>query len=289
MKVVVWGLPLHSHTHSYIHQAFFRASHFMGFETYWVNDVDEANEIITPGTIVIACNVGYEKLRFKEGAKYVLHNSDDRDDLKQGEFINLKVYTHEVLQKPVEDLGDLSFWQQNDKTLFQPWATDLMPSEISNIDPIVQTSSNNHVTWVGSVLWGEHGNIDELQRYGEICKQQEIAFDVVRCVSLEETIHLIRNSRHAPAIQGKWQIEKGYIPCRVFKNISYGCWTVTNSSTVSRLLEIEHNSTIDETFECAEKFVKDGNPNRIKEKMNLVSERHTYVNRLNNILKVLGK
>jgi hypothetical protein len=32
----------------------------------------------------------------------------------------------------------------------------------------------------------------------------------------------IRRSRIAPAIAGRWQVEHNYLPCRMFKNISYG-------------------------------------------------------------------
>ena len=33
---------------------------------------------------------------------------------------------------------------------------------------------------------------------------------------------LIQESIIAPALQTDWQVEHEYIPCRIFKNISYG-------------------------------------------------------------------
>jgi len=259
----------------------------MGFETYWVDDVVEANQVITPESIVIACNVGYQNLQYVDGARYILHNSDDREDLKRGEYVNLKVYTHEVLEKSVEDLGELSYWCQDERTLFQPWATDLMPPEIHQLETIIRPQSQT-INWVGSVLWGDQGNVDQLQEYSNLCSRNSFDFKVIRYASLKETIDLIRESRHAPAIQGDWQVRKGYVPCRVFKNLSYGCWTVTNSQTVSDLLEIKSNATISEAFESAESFLRDGNEKMIREKMLLVAEKHTYVNRLSKLLAVLG-
>ena len=38
MKVVIWGYPLYSHTHSYIHAAFYKAFKHLGYETYWFHD-----------------------------------------------------------------------------------------------------------------------------------------------------------------------------------------------------------------------------------------------------------
>ena len=37
-KVVVWGYPLHTHTHSYGHAAAFKAFKYLGYETYWFHD-----------------------------------------------------------------------------------------------------------------------------------------------------------------------------------------------------------------------------------------------------------
>ena len=36
-RVVIWGHPLHSHTHSYIHAGFARAFEYLGFEVLWVS------------------------------------------------------------------------------------------------------------------------------------------------------------------------------------------------------------------------------------------------------------
>ena len=40
MKIVIWGYPLYSHTHSYIHAAFYKAFTHLGYETYWFHDGD---------------------------------------------------------------------------------------------------------------------------------------------------------------------------------------------------------------------------------------------------------
>ena len=40
-KVIIWGLPLHSHTHSYIHDCFFKAFTSMGYDTVWVDKTQE--------------------------------------------------------------------------------------------------------------------------------------------------------------------------------------------------------------------------------------------------------
>ena len=286
MRIVVWGLPLHSHTHSYIHYAFSKASQHMGFETYWVPDDLEHNQLIDENSLVICCGISDKNLKAVKGAKYILHNSD-RDDIRAvAKSITLQVYTHDVLTRNVEKLSDLTFWESSTKTLYQPWATDLVPKEIKEIDPIIQ-KENFNVNWVGSVTDGEHGNISELQEYAKFCEDNNLKFTVSRLASADNNVSLIRKSRHSPALQGKWQVEKGYIPCRIFKNISYGCWSLTNSSTTASLLELEDCPSVEKVFIASENFITNGTVSMIKDKMKLVSDKHTYINRLNTIIKCI--
>ena len=38
MKIVIWGYPLNSHTHSYIHSSFYKAFKHLGHDVYWFHD-----------------------------------------------------------------------------------------------------------------------------------------------------------------------------------------------------------------------------------------------------------
>ena len=39
-KVVIWGFPLHTHTHSYIHYGWHKAFTYLGYPTYWFDDTN---------------------------------------------------------------------------------------------------------------------------------------------------------------------------------------------------------------------------------------------------------
>ena len=45
-KVVIWGVKLHSHTHSYIHWAFERAFRHLGYTVYWLDNSDDTRVLI---------------------------------------------------------------------------------------------------------------------------------------------------------------------------------------------------------------------------------------------------
>ena len=48
-KVIIWGHTLHDHTHSYIHNAFYRTFKYLGYETYWFS-TDGENNYLAQGT-----------------------------------------------------------------------------------------------------------------------------------------------------------------------------------------------------------------------------------------------
>ena len=74
-RVIIWGLPLHSHTHSYIHDCFFKAFKSMGIATEWVGDTSAKIEnSYLDNTLVIATGMDCKTLSVNEKAFYVLHN-----------------------------------------------------------------------------------------------------------------------------------------------------------------------------------------------------------------------
>jgi hypothetical protein len=87
---------------------------------------------------------------------------------------------------------------------------------------------------------------------------------------------------------GRWQKGKGYIPCRIFKTISYGHIGVTNSKeayeVVGRLAIYESDETALAT--AAMKQV-DNRALRL-DAMRLVRDRHTYLNRLDTIQTIFA-
>jgi len=95
----------------------------------------------------------------------------------------------------------------------------------------------------------------------------------------------------APAIQGAWQCKVGYIPCRIFKNISYGAIGITNSKAVYDLFggKIVYNEDTYQLCYDALDTIKNMDINELYELMDFVKEKHTYINRINYLLWFLGE
>jgi hypothetical protein len=82
--------------------------------------------------------------------------------------------------------------------------------------------------------------------------------------------------------------EWGYIPCRNFKNISYGQLGMTNSKPVYEFFDgnIIYNEDTYQLFFDAQKERE--NYDLIKSQMLFVKENHTYVNRAKELIEIVN-
>lgn len=127
---------------------------------------------------------------------------------------------------------------------------------------------------------------DQIDPFLKACHENNIKFTHSTRLDLEPTIDLISSSYMAPAIVGQWQLEKGYIPCRIFKNISYGALGITNSKTVYDLFEhkIVYNPDTYQLFYNARERLEAFTFEELYELMDFVKNKHTYINRIELLL-----
>jgi spore maturation protein CgeB len=107
--------------------------------------------------------------------------------------------------------------------------------------------------------------------------------------SFDENKFIVQSNELAPSIVGRWQKVNGYLPCRIFKNISYGKLGMTNSKTVYELLENNVLYSEDTSNLLSVYFDTDDTTKRnmFKNSLKLVKEKHTYINRINTILQII--
>jgi hypothetical protein len=293
-KVIIWGHPLHSHTHSYIHEAFYRTFLRLGHEVYWVKTVEELNGIDLCGTLFITEGQVDANMPRRHDCYYILHNCNF-DQYKEL-FLNdrcilLQVYTRDCLPYATEKIADYVYSNAQGKIIFMPWATDLLPDEIDAIKAQVVLDKEQQVNWVGTIGGGIFGNDIEISGFKKACEENNILFKQYSNQSRQVGINLIRQSYMAPALQGTWQCEKGYIPCRIFKNISYGQWGITNNKTVYDLFKgkIPYNSDTYQLFYDAQEHIDNATIEELYELMDFVRDNHTYINRIETLLTFMKK
>jgi hypothetical protein len=288
-RAVVWGCELHQHTNSYVYASFYKAFKSMGFEAYWLNERSDVSGMDFADTLFVTEGQHDGNIPIRDDCKYVLHNCnpDKYRPLAYENKLMLQVYTDDVLQWETEKLDDGTFFSRSGRGLFQSWATDLLPDEIDLAWADLPRKREIH--WVGTLCGGQFGNIDEVGRFRDTARAHGIQFHhhPPGSTSFEDNKRLIQESYMAPAIHGTWQAQKGYIACRIFKNISYGHLGVTNCKAAYDLFhqKIVFCNDTDQLFYEAEKRL--GDKAGIVEMMKLVRDKHTYVNRVKSILDVI--
>jgi len=300
-KVVIWGHKLYSHTHSFIHNSFYRTFSYLGYDTYWFDNNDNIQGFDFSDTIFLTEGQVDAKIPLRPDCYYILHNVDQqkyRNSIVDiNKVLNIQVYTKDCIKRndlELEKCIHYTKFPNNEQypVLYFPWATDLLPHEIeNNINNLDNITLNKNVYFIGTPI----DKTTLCTRH--FCKIHNFQYIQLggfsKNVNIQTNQKLISESIIAHSIQGdQWQVDVGYIPCRIFKNISYGKMGITNNSTVNDLFgnKIIYHNDINTCLEMGlqfEKNSKEYKKEKVIELMNFVKENHTYINRINLIIKYL--
>jgi hypothetical protein len=301
-RIVIWGLRKKYHTHRHIHKAFYENTKKLGYETLWLEDERKNQKYIKTNDLIITAEpVGKmvpEKFKLedynlpiRDDIFYCLHNFKDifKNKLNPKNYINLAVYHNIILNiKNIEKWGPVTYFDTTTRTLYQPWGTDLLPEEFRT--PVF--NKNSLAFWIGSV-WNNtlnQGNLNEISELKTALEQNKLKFLKLRFIPDWLNIFLVRISRIAPAMAGRYQVEIDYLPCRMFKNISYGQLGITNVKKFKDILGdsfIEGNS-IKEIIENALLLSKEEYIAKVKVQQEIIKN-YTYKNSIENIIKAFNK
>ncbi len=287
-QVVLWGHKLHSHTHSYIHWGFKRAFEHLGYKTLWLDNTDSTKNIDFSNSLFITEGQVDKNIPVLDDCFYIIHNCKPNKYqhlLNNGHAMILQVYSHDCLKRNEPTLDFCFHYDLNQPILYMPWATDLLPHEIDEIKrELKHVKKNRSIYFVGSIGDGVHGNKNQWNNFKRACQKENIPCDLKRgcTASMEQNILQVQNAYLAPAIQSQWQCENGYIPCRIFKNISYGAMGITNNKTVYELFDkkIVYNSDTYQLLYDAQEALDAFDLQKQCELMDFVRDKHTYLNRI---------
>jgi len=294
-QVVLWGHKLHSHTHSYIHGAFVKAFEYIGYKTLWLDKTDDISGINFENNLFITEGQVDEGIPIEPSSYYVIHNCNGEKykPIPQNNKMVLQTYTYDADQRwkgtPIPN-KTFEFYQGDG--VWIPWATDLLPHEIdSNIELVKNNSIDikNETHFIGMPIepWDKFAKTVQLKGI-----EYKRGGGFGNNISYEDNIKLIQSSIIAPALQCEWQVKHGYIPCRIFKNISYGKMGATNSPAVQKLFgdRLIYDSDIENLVNRLLEFELNSEniPKKI-ELMEYVRDHHTYLNRIDTIMWFFSK
>jgi hypothetical protein len=288
-KIVIWGFKTHTtDSFRHIYQGYYDALSKLGVPVLWVDDSINNNDYISRGDLVIGANISNKYLVGKKRVYFCTHNYSPKqlEGMDENKTIKLQVYTNKAELDAVK-LGPLRYYNQQTRTLYQPWGTNLLEEEF------LAPKFNRYtplVFWVGSI-WDNalhQGNRQEIHLLRQALLKHGKLLINPKHISNGRGIAYIRRSRISPAIAGNWQVKNNYLPCRVFKNISYGQLPFTNISKFAdqygSLLPISHD--IDQLVSSSISVNQKDHYSRVKQLQELTID-YTYLSSLYYIAKVI--
>jgi len=326
-RVVIVGYPLGTHTHSYAHHGMYRAFKKLGFDTYWIDasgwHMGSLDGFSFDDALVFTeRNAGIESMPLVKSSTYAIHYVGNKPGMditgrflgKVGRLIDIRFnsmykwddngYSYDMSQLPLEDVvPGLKFEKNADyDRVYMNWSTDLLPDEFNLDDRFIPREKKVH--YLGTIGGGK-GGIDDcldtnpyydnrpfLSKFRDTCLKEGVEF-ASNCPWLsplkdEEVKTLTQRSWIAPDVRMQAFLDWGYIPDRVFKNISYGQMGVTNSRAVQDYFNgmLIYSDNPSELFYMAQDKMHDYN--LILDQMKFVQENHTYLHRAIGLLKVVN-
>ena len=315
-KIIVWGAKYDTgHTHAFTHAAFFEAAKYLKYDAYWLDNRDNVDESFFDNALIISehwliyNNPLGNRLPLRNSSTYVInylgnkHRSHiDHYLNKVGRLIDLRFacswedanwsYKFEKDKYTSINHGH-SFFEKGSEydNVYSWWATDLLPNQIHLKDANIQPKEPKFVFFSGTV---REDNKDIFDPFIRACSENSMQFVYNTPWQTQLPIsELKRVSNEAYIVfesRSKFHVDNGYIPCRSFKNISYGQLGLTNSKAVYDYFdqEIAYSPDTYELFYVA-KEMKSGERSvqTVKSVIRLmqeIREKHTFVNRLNDLI-----
>jgi hypothetical protein len=317
-RVVIWGYPLYSHTHSYVHDAYYKAFKYLGYEVYWFHDNDypinfDFNNCLFIGEGFADKNIPINDtscymimycpspVKYTNAGRYIdirMAAVDFKDhiqeyslDKEKSEKLGPAVYFVKKTNQKVRIVNDYVDYEIDDfDKVYISWASNLLPTEFDEND--IYINRENIIYYSGTISGnGICENLSNFIPFINACNRKGINFSHndpwSNPLSTEEVIRRTKTSILGVDIRGPQHLKQRLLTCRVFKNISYGHLGLTNSEEIYN--ELQGNCIYNEN---TEQLLDDGltnvqNYNMIKSGFQLVKENHTYINRVNSLLSIL--
>lgn len=175
-----------------------------------------------------------------------------------------------------ERIAPLTFFNSKIRSIQMPWATDAMAKNSSSIK-----AESNTTYYVGNF------STDALEKAKELrCKN--FKFLRVGGVNFEKAKEFVLRSEFTFDVRNSHTIKLGFIPCRIFKNFSYGRMCFTNSRHISECFSIPSYNNLPELLSNIEEFRKGSFNDLIKHLQNEMLHKHSYRNRLQTLKSIVG-
>jgi len=323
-KIIIWGAKFDSgHTHAFVHEPLMRAAQHLGYPAYWLDNRDlphlpieffDHALIISEQWLVFANGLS-NQLPLRPTSAYLIHYLGNKGPVegnpgasmylgKVGKLLDFrfacnwgvngvedKNYAYHFDKSVCTPINEgTSFLQpQGDLTLFYSmWATDLMPEEIRVEDRYRIPVKPYHAFFGGTI---REDNQEMFDPFIRACIDHQMPFYYntpwQNPLPVAEIRLAVTNAYLALDVRPRNHLANKYISCRIMKNISYGQLGLTNCPATYEFFEgdVAFHSDPYALFDVACEMKHDPQTlDKILRQMTIIKEKHTYVNRLRDMI-----
>ena len=178
LKVIIWGFPLDTHTHSYTHAALYEAFKYLEYETYWFHggNYPDPNTFDYSNSLFITEGFADTNIPIVKSSTYFVHNAVNPGKYleKDARLVDIRFnvsdindynYNMVINRKEFVDIDDASFYNPKaddsvlgDKykkglngyeALHTIWATNLLPNQFNFEDRFIKR--DNKFYFIGTI------------------------------------------------------------------------------------------------------------------------------------------
>tara|TARA_A100001388_G_scaffold76783_1_gene54816 strand:- start:7524 stop:8447 length:924 start_codon:yes stop_codon:yes gene_type:complete len=307
MKCVLWGYPLHTDTYSYVHEGFKKALERSGHKVYWFHDKEYPDDFDYDDCVFFTEGYADKNIPLRSSSVYYVHVCVNPQKYLGNvrKLIDVRYHQDSMDNDNYEFHHDLNDFEELETGVcidrresqvqgyditYLAWATDLMPEEFD--EDWVNIEREKIYYHIGSVSAdGRFKNAHLIQEFGQMCAKIDVktAWSNPWTNPLEGDVmrDLMQKSFLSPDLRNDTHKRWGTKTCRLFKTMSYGNLGLTNSPKLAEFAgpEVICKESIPELFEEGLRHMND--KELILRQMRHTKKHHTYVNRINGLLRLL--
>lgn len=317
-KVIIWGHPLYSHTHSYVHSSYYKAFKYLEHDVYWFHDNNYSKDFDYENCLFIGEGFSDKNIPLNETSCYmIMYCPSPKKYEGVGRYIDVRmaaknfkdhIQEYSLDKNTATKIGPACYfvprtsekitvknnyinYEMNDfDKVYISWATNMLPHEINYDDMYIPREPNIYFCGTLSSS-GEGGNLSNWTPFIQEVEKSGYGFisndPWKNPLSDDEVVRRMRESLLGVDIRSNLHIKQGILTCRVFKNISYGHLGATNSEEIYNELEGNCVYNLDTSQLFYDAMSQRENSSLIVSGMKLVKENHTYINRITSLFSIL--
>lgn len=302
-KIILWGYPHLTHTHSYIYYGLKKGFEYLGCDVFWFHDGNypSITEFDYENSVFFVDNQGRTENNVPILGSGIYFSYDTFTNVnkylgKVKGLVNYRVaeYKHPIIdnERYVQIEKGVVFDTQSTEEyniVHFNYATNLLPHEI-NFE-WANKKRNNEYNFVGTIH-SPRPNAEPLhQNFIQIIKNNNVEFNHrnpwINPATEEENIEMMQKSIFVPDFRPSEQKANLYTSDRIMKAISYGCLVVSDCPYAKNFIDSQLL-----TSENAQEIYDLGMENQynidlIVHLMEVVKNDHTYINRCKGLLSII--